>query len=176
MTGASWSAGDASTTSACCASSGWSSSPDQAAGYRRFMSDAVMKRQVTALIGRCHAGLGAVGLRDEVLRRLRPIMPVDAAFFGTVDPHTLLFTSAPAAAAAAGAPGTSLLDQDLPLVSRSPEAARWLAEIGEADWPGGSELPVAVYAAAVRLARLEGGATPPPLSASIRLRSRSGRW
>ncbi len=253
-----------------------------------------MKRQVTALIGRCHAGLGAADLRDEVLRRLRRIMPVDAAFFGTVDPHTLLFTSAAAdeplgaatplfleneygradvnkfaalaeaadpvgsldratrgdrpasaryreimgplglgdelrsaliaghecwgvlclhredashgfddrevdlirriaphvaeglrraitigpdsAAAEAGAPGIILLDQDLTLVSMSPEAARWLAEIGEADWPGGSELPVAVYAAAVRLARLEEGATPPPLSASIRLRSRSGRW
>src|SRR5260370_39631192 len=96
MTGASWSAGDASTTSACCGSSGWSSSGDQAAGYRRFMSDAVMNRQVTALIGRCHAGLGAADLRDEVLRRLRRIMPVDAAFFGAVDPHTLLFTSAAA--------------------------------------------------------------------------------
>lgn len=258
------------------------------------MSDAVVKRQVTALIGRCYAGLGAVGLRDEVLRRLRRIMPVDAAFFGTVDPHTLLFTSAaaddplgaatplfleneygradvnkfaalaeaadpvgsldratqgdrPASAryreimsplglgdelrsvlvankecwgvlclhredashgfddrevnlirriaphvaegsrraiiigpvsavtAETGAPGIILLDQDLTLVSMSPEAARWLAEIGEADWPGGSELPIAVYAAAVRLARLEVGAMPPP-SASIRLRSRSGQW
>ena len=53
-----------------------------------------MKRQVTALIGRCYAGLDAAGLRDEVLRRLRRIMPVDAAFFATVDPQTLLFTSA----------------------------------------------------------------------------------
>ena len=62
--------------------------------YRRFMSDAIMKRQVTALIGRCYAGLDVVGLRDEVLCRLRRIMSVDAAFFGTVDPETLLFTSA----------------------------------------------------------------------------------
>ena len=53
-----------------------------------------MKRQVTALIGRCYAGLDVAGLRDEVLRRLRRIMSVDAAFFATVDPHTLLFTSA----------------------------------------------------------------------------------
>jgi len=53
-----------------------------------------MKRQVTALIGRCYAGLDAASLRDEVLRRLRRIMTVDAAFFGTVDPQTLLFTSA----------------------------------------------------------------------------------
>ena len=33
-------------------------------------------------------------LRGEVLHRLRRIMSVDAAFFGTVDPQTLLFTSA----------------------------------------------------------------------------------
>src|SRR6201989_2108604 len=58
------------------------------------MADAIMKRQVTALIGRCYAGLGVAELRDEVLRRLRRIMSVDAAFFGTVDPQTLLFTSA----------------------------------------------------------------------------------
>ena len=42
-----------------------------------------MKRQVTALIGRCYAGLDVADLRDEVLRRLRRIMSVDAAFFGT---------------------------------------------------------------------------------------------
>ena len=53
-----------------------------------------MKRQVTALIGRCHAGLDVADLRGEVLLRLRRIMSVDAAFFGTVDPQTLLFTSA----------------------------------------------------------------------------------
>ncbi len=259
------------------------------------MSDASVKRQVTALIGRCYAGLDAADLRDEVLRRLRRIMSVDAAFFGTVDPQTLLFTSAaadeplgaatplfleneygredvnkfaalaesadpvgsldratrghrpasaryqeimgplglgdelravlitsqqcwgvlclhredashgfedrevglirhisphvaeglrraitigPAAAAAAGtgAPGIIVLDQDLAVMSMNPEAAQWLAEIDEAGWPGGSELPVAVYAAAARLARLEEGAAPPQLSSSVRLRSRAGQW
>jgi hypothetical protein len=52
------------------------------------MADAIMKRQVTALIGRCYAGLDVADLRDEVLRRLRRIVSVDAAFFGTVDPQT----------------------------------------------------------------------------------------
>ena len=55
-----------------------------------------MERQATALIGRCYAGLDAAGLRAEVLRRLRRMLPVDAAFFATVDPMTLLFTSAAA--------------------------------------------------------------------------------
>src|SRR5438034_838430 len=58
------------------------------------MADAIMKRQVTALVGRCYAGLDVADLRDEVLRRLRRIVSLDAAFFGTVDPQTLLFTSA----------------------------------------------------------------------------------
>ena len=61
-------------------------------------------------------------------------------------------------------------------MSMSPEAAQWLAEIDEADWPGSSELPMAVYAAAARLARLEQGAAPPRLADTIRLRSRAGQW
>jgi DNA-binding CsgD family transcriptional regulator len=261
------------------------------------MPDAISKRQVTVLIGRCYAGLDAASLRDEVLRRLRRIMTVDAAFFGTVDPQTLLFTSAaaddplraatplfldneyghgdvnkfaalaaaadpvssldratrgqradsaryrevmsplglgdelraalisgnqcwgtmclhredashgfddrevdlirriaphvaeglrraitlgplPAAAVAAAetaGPGMIVLDYDLTVMSLNAEAAQWLAEIDVADWPASSELPVAVYAAAARLARLEEGAAP-QLSASVRLRSRSGQW
>ena len=59
-----------------------------------LMAQAVTPHQVTALIARCYAGLDASGLRQEVLRRLRRMMSVDAAFFATVDPETLLFTSA----------------------------------------------------------------------------------
>src|SRR5215831_1436819 len=62
--------------------------------YCRCMSRASMEREATALIGRCYAGLDASGLREEILRRLRRMLPVDAAFFATVDPMTLLFTSA----------------------------------------------------------------------------------
>jgi DNA-binding CsgD family transcriptional regulator len=259
------------------------------------MAEAAMERQATALIGRCYAGLDASGLREEVLRRLRRILPVDAAFFATVDPMTLLFTSAvadeplgaatplfldnefgredvnkfstlaesadpvgsldratrgdrlssaryreimgplglgdelraaliaktgcwgvlclhredashgfdgpevdlirrisphvaeglrraiiagPAAAVIAGtaAPGIIVLDADLAIVSMSPQAERWLTEIDGADWPRTSELPMAVYAAAARLTRLEEGPGAPEPSATIRLRSRAGRW
>ena len=257
-----------------------------------------MKRQVTALIGQCYAGLDVADLRGEVLRRLRRIMSVDAAFFGTVDPQTLLFTSAvgeeplraatplfldneygradvskfaalaetagpvssldratrgerpdsaryrevmsplglgdelravlisgkqcwgtmclhredaehgfddrevdvirriaphvaeglrravtlgpfraPAeAAAAAGAPGIILLDQDLALMSMTPgRRGGWPRSTGPS-WPSGSELPMAVYAAAMRLARLEQGAAPPRLVDTVRLRGRAGQW
>ncbi|TDW22142.1 GAF domain-containing protein [Kribbella kalugense] len=46
------------------------------------------------LIRRCYAGLDADQLRSEVLARLRGVLTVDAAFFATVDPATVLFTSA----------------------------------------------------------------------------------
>lgn len=50
--------------------------------------------RLDVLIRRCYAGLGTDELRAEVLHRLRGILTVDAAFFATVDPATLLFTSA----------------------------------------------------------------------------------
>lgn len=43
---------------------------------------------------RCYAGLDAPALGREVVRQLRPIVGIDAAFVATVDPGTLLFTSA----------------------------------------------------------------------------------
>lgn len=51
-------------------------------------------RQSDLLIDLCYQGLDATALRLEVLRRLRSVVTVDAAFFATVDPVTLLFTSA----------------------------------------------------------------------------------
>jgi DNA-binding CsgD family transcriptional regulator len=50
--------------------------------------------RLDVLIRRCYAGLETDQLRSEVLHRLRGILTVDAAFFATVDPATLLFTSA----------------------------------------------------------------------------------
>ncbi|WP_202878599.1 LuxR C-terminal-related transcriptional regulator [Kribbella jejuensis] len=46
------------------------------------------------MIRRCYTGLDADQLRAEVLARLRRELTVDAAFFATVDPGTVLFTSA----------------------------------------------------------------------------------
>jgi len=257
------------------------------------MGETARDRQVTALIARCYAGLDAAVLREEVLRRLRRVMPVDAAFFATVDPMTVLFTSAVAEdplaearplfmdnefgrddvnkfaalaeaadpvssleratrgdwqaspryreimnplglgdelraaliakkrcwgvmclhredashgfdaweidlvrrisphvaeglrravsvapgaiTAESAAPGIIMLGADLTVVSISPEAQQWLAEIDDTDWSGPADLPMAIYATAAGLVRLQdGGAAPPP--ATVRLRSRSGRW
>lgn len=46
------------------------------------------------LVRHCHSGLDLAGLRFQVLRSLRRLMPIDAAFFATADPETLLFTGA----------------------------------------------------------------------------------
>ncbi|NUR99731.1 MAG: GAF domain-containing protein [Kribbellaceae bacterium] len=50
--------------------------------------------RLDVLIRRCYVGLDADQLRAEVLVRLRRELTVDAAFFATVDPGTVLFTSA----------------------------------------------------------------------------------
>src|SRR5215831_8688695 len=52
-----------------------------------------------SIVGTCHRRPWTAGpppSSEEVLRRLRRILPVDSAFFATVDPMTLLFTSAAA--------------------------------------------------------------------------------
>jgi DNA-binding CsgD family transcriptional regulator len=49
-----------------------------------------------ALVRACTSGLDVPELQAEVLRALRRLMPVDAAFFATADPETLLFTGATA--------------------------------------------------------------------------------
>jgi DNA-binding CsgD family transcriptional regulator len=46
------------------------------------------------LVRLCHSRLDLATVRSRVLRSLRRLMPVDAAFFATSDPETLLFTGA----------------------------------------------------------------------------------
>ena len=41
----------------------------------------------------CHSGLDSLTLRVEVIRRMQGIVPIDAFWFATADPTTLLFTS-----------------------------------------------------------------------------------
>lgn len=54
----------------------------------------MLERRIDELVRRCQAGLDLPQLQREVLQRLRQIVPVDAAFFATVDPATMLFTGA----------------------------------------------------------------------------------
>jgi hypothetical protein len=54
----------------------------------------VAERAARQLSKRCYAGLDAASLQAEFLDTLQRIVPFDAAFCATVDPATLLFTSA----------------------------------------------------------------------------------
>ena len=46
------------------------------------------------IIRLCHAGLDSRAFRAEAVRHLRKAIPIDASFFATADPATLLFTGA----------------------------------------------------------------------------------
>ena len=54
----------------------------------------MIERRVAAIERRCAKGLEAEALRTDLLRLLRDVVPIDAAFVATVDPATMLFTSA----------------------------------------------------------------------------------
>ncbi|MDT4996384.1 MAG: hypothetical protein QOD45_452, partial [Pseudonocardiales bacterium] len=58
-------------------------------GYVWRMGGAAERRHVDILVERCYAGMDAASLRIDVLRRLRSLVSVDAAFFATVDPVTM---------------------------------------------------------------------------------------
>lgn len=49
---------------------------------------------VAEIIRRCHAGLDASTLMEELLRRLPRVIPFDAGLVATTDPATLLYTGA----------------------------------------------------------------------------------
>src|ERR1035438_7281437 len=46
------------------------------------------------IVRHCHSGLDVGPLQSQLLRSLRRLIPLDAAFFAAADPETLLFTGA----------------------------------------------------------------------------------
>ncbi|MFD9129536.1 LuxR C-terminal-related transcriptional regulator [Kitasatospora sp. NPDC059571] len=58
------------------------------------MERSAAERRVADIEERCRTGLDATALHHEILPRLRRVVPTEAAFLATVDPVTLLFTSA----------------------------------------------------------------------------------
>ena len=62
--------------------------------YRGAVRDTRRNRQATDIAPLSTLGLDSTAFRTETLRRLRALVSIDAAFFATVDPATVLFTSA----------------------------------------------------------------------------------
>ena len=107
----------------------------------------------------------------------------EAAFIGRLTPHIALglrkalLLGSTTGQTIADEPGLLLLAEDLSVVAITPAAERWLAEVGEADWPRKGALPNAVYAVAGRLLALERGFDAEvDLVPRVRLRTASGRW
>ena len=54
--------------------------------------DRLTEWKIQQIVRLCHAGRDARALMVETIKRLRALIPLDASFFATVDPATLLFT------------------------------------------------------------------------------------
>jgi DNA-binding CsgD family transcriptional regulator len=107
----------------------------------------------------------------------------EAAYLARLTPHfaeglrTALLLETTRGATVPDEPGLLLLAEDLSVVAITLAAERWLAEIGETDWPHKQPLPHAVSAVVARMFALEQGKDAqldlPPL---LRLRTVSGHW
>lgn len=61
-----------------------------------LVAGAAVERRLADIERRCRSGLDSTAPGTDILGRLRRVVPAEAAFFATVDPVTLLFTSATA--------------------------------------------------------------------------------
>jgi DNA-binding CsgD family transcriptional regulator len=107
----------------------------------------------------------------------------EAAYLARLTPHlaeglrTALLLGSTTGQAVPDEPGLLLLTEDLSVVAITPAAERWLAELGEADWPSKLPLPYVVSAVAGRMLALERGLdAQPDLVPRVRLRTASGHW
>jgi hypothetical protein len=77
-------------------------------GRRRLVTWAQRARRKTDLVRHCYAGPAGPAFQAQVMRFLHALLSVDAAFFATADPATLLFTGAVAEDPLAAATGQFL--------------------------------------------------------------------
>ena len=107
----------------------------------------------------------------------------EAAYLARLTPHfaeglrTALLLGGTTGTAIPEEPGVVLLAEDRSVVAITPAAERWLAEVGEADWPHKQALPYAVSAVVGRMLALERGMDAEvDLVPRVRLRTASGHW
>jgi len=107
----------------------------------------------------------------------------EAAYLARLTPHfagglrTALLLNSTTGLDMPDEPGLLLLAEDLSVVAITPVAERWLAKVGEADWPRKQALPYAVSAVVARLQALERNIdAQPDLVPRVRLRTASGHW
>jgi DNA-binding CsgD family transcriptional regulator len=118
-----------------------------------------------------HREDSSLGFTDQELRLVRRIAPHLAEGLR----RAVALPPAADAGSQPRTPGIIVLDAHLGVMSISPQAEYWLAEMADPSSPGATELPLAVYAAAARLSRIE---QLPDRSAAptVRVRTRAGQW
>ncbi|MDP9164987.1 MAG: LuxR C-terminal-related transcriptional regulator [Actinomycetota bacterium] len=103
----------------------------------------------------------------------------DAVRLGALAPHIAgalrraLLTQQASSAIAVDGPGAALLGLDGTVLSSTPAAARWLAELADLDQPRPQRLPTVIASVVERLASAGGGALG---VARARVLAPSGRW
>lgn len=124
--------------------------------------------------GRCwgvmclHREDGEAGFSDDEMALFGQVAPL----FGEGLRRGIAITAATAGDPIPGGPGVLVLDPELAVVSRNPQAERWLAEVDDGDWPPSAHLPVAVLSAA---ASARDG-LPDTAGARTRVRRARGGW
>lgn len=112
-----------------------------------------------------------------------PFTPAEAAFLTQLTPHiaeglrkALLLEHAPCATTPAE-PGVLVLSEDLSVVTMTPVAQYWLAELAQGEKTGKQALPSAVVTVVARLRGIEHGmGTTPESLPKVRVRTPSGHW
>lgn len=116
-------------------------------------------------------------------RSAPPFTLAEAAFLSKLTPHVALglrkalLLGSMTTLQRLEEPGVLVLTDDLSLVSSTPSAQRWLAEVAPADLVNKLALPSVISALAGRLQALEQGLDgPPEVMPKARLRTASGHW
>jgi DNA-binding CsgD family transcriptional regulator len=111
----------------------------------------------------------------------KPFSPTEADFLAGLVPHLAeglrrsVVAEAAAAVSADDGPGVALIDEDGAVMSATPAAVRWLAELSETDRPR-PRLPIAVLSVLERLRALADDEAADDVMPRLTARTAAGRW
>jgi DNA-binding CsgD family transcriptional regulator len=148
--------------------------------YREILEPLALGDEMRAVFVTNGACWGTLCLHRE--RAAPTYTPAEAAFLAQLTPHiaeglrkALLVQQAPAATTLDG-PGVLVLAEDLSVVTMSPVAAFWVAELAAAERGDPHALPHTILAVVKRLQMLERETSPRPSMPKLRVHTPSGHW
>lgn len=147
--------------------------------YREMLRPMEMGDELRAIFVSGAACWGTLCLHREQAKT--PYTEGEAAFLAQLTPHiadglrkALLLNSA-FSPKTPDEPGVLIVSEDLDVVSMTPAAEYWLAELTEMEQIAQNRIPLAVRSVATQLRAVENGHTP-NTTPRIRLRTRTGHW